>query len=184
MEYTNYIKQLLQVIMISVFLGLTGCGSGGGGDSSSGGGAAPNYAGTYNGSMTATMTTPGAPAQTISGTMQIRIDAAGTVRIILNPGTGDVWGTGKLSGDNFTITSPFAFNEDGVACNGPATMTGNINNNQIAGTFKGTINCTTQGITLPFTIDGTYTVVKTAAAAAVYGGITPSITSAIKNVAR
>lgn len=184
MEYTNFIKHLLQVTMISAFMVISGCGSGGGGDSSSGGGAVPNYAGTYNGSMTATMSTPGAPAQTISGTMQIKVDATGTVSVSLNPGTGDIWGTGKLSGDNFTITSPFNFNEDGVACRGPATMTGTINNNQITGTFKGTINCTTQGITLPFTINGTYTVVKTAAAAAVYGGITPSILSAIRNVTR
>jgi hypothetical protein len=173
--------KILHALIIAIVMMLSACGGGGGGDTSSGGGSAADYAGTYNGSMTATLSTPGQPSQTISGIMQITVDAAGTVNVLLSP--PDVWGTGTLSGDNFTITSPFAFNEDGIACDGPATITGEIKNDQINGTFKGTINCTTQGITIPFTIDGTYTVVKAAgAAAAIAGGFMQSVISAIQNV--
>ena len=177
--------KVLHTFLISLALLLTACGGGGGGDSSSGGGSSSAYTGTYAGTMTATLSSPGAPTQNISGIMQIKIDDAGNVSVLLEPSTSTVWATGTLSGDNFTITNNFGFNEDGVVCNGPATITGNIQNDQITGKFTGNINCTTQGITIPFTINGTYTVVKTSISAAVQSdGFSQSLLSAIQNVFR
>ena len=176
--------KVLHTFLISLALLLTACGGGGGGDSSSGGGSSTVYTGTYAGTMTATLSSPGAPTQNISGIMQIKIDDAGNVSVLLDP-PSTVWATGTLSGDNFTITNNFGFNEDGVVCNGPATITGNIQNDQITGKFTGNINCTTQGITIPFTINGTYTVVKTSISAAVQSdGFSQSLLSAIQNVLR
>ena len=185
MNYCFYPRvKVLHTLLISLALLLTACG-GGDGDSSSGGGSSSVYTGTYAGSMTATLSSPGAPTQEVSGIMAIKIDDAGNVSVLLEPSTGTVWATGTLSGDNFTITSPFGFSEDGIVCNGPATMTGNIQNDQITGTFTGTIACTTQGITIPFTINGTYTVVKTSISAAVQSdGFSQSLLSAIQNVLR
>lgn len=185
MNYCFYPRvKILHILLISLVMLLSACGGGGGGDSSSGGGISSVYTGTYAGTMTATLSSPGAPTQDVSGIFQIKIDDAGNVSILLDPPT-TVWATGTLSGDNFTITSPFGFSEDGVVCNGPATMTGNIQNDQITGTFTGDIDCTTQGITIPFTINGTYTVVKTSISAAVQSdGFSQSLLSAIQNVIR
>ncbi|MGB5281989.1 MAG: hypothetical protein WBN37_11795 [Arenicellales bacterium] len=180
--YFSSKKKILHTFLISLAMLLVSCG-GGGGDSSSGGGSSSVYTGTYSGTMTATLSSPGATTQNISGVMAIKIDDTGNVSVLLDLST--VWATGTLSGDNFTISSPWGFNEDGIVCNGPATMTGNIQNDQITGTFIGNINCTTQGITIPFTIDGTYTVVKTSVSAAAQSiGFSQSVLSAIQNVLR
>ena len=176
--------KVLSTLLIALAMLLVSCGGGGGGDSSSGGGSSSVYTGAYGGTMTATLSSPGAPTQDVSGIFQIKIDDAGNVSVLLDP-PSTVWATGTLSGDNFTITSPFGFNEDGVACNGPATMTGKIQNDQITGTFTGNIDCTTQGVTIPFTINGTYTVVKTSISAAVQSdGFSQSLLSAIQNALR
>ena len=147
----------LALMIIPVLL--IGCG--GGGSSSGGGGGTPaSFAGTYNGFSTATISAPGLAPDTITGTIQIVIDAQGNVTS--DPNTA-FSGTGTLNGSAVTVTVPAAtFNQPGVACAGVIVITGTISGNTITGTISAR-GLTCNGI--PFQINGTFEVTRLPAAA-------------------
>jgi len=133
-----------------------------GGGSSSGGGGGGSPAGTYNGMATATLSSPGLPTMTLSGSIQFVIDAQGTV--ISDPNSGAA-GMGMLNGNSFIVTVPGSFaNQPGVTCAGSLQLSGTISNNTITGTFSQSgFSC--NGIAINVT--GSFTATRSVAASVV-----------------
>jgi len=124
----NTISTLRRLAVVALTVSLVACG---GGSSSGGGGA--TLAGTYNGMATVTLSSPGLPTQTVSGTIQFVVDAQG--KVTSDPGTSAP-GTGTLNGNSFTVTVPAAaFNQPGMTCAGSLRLSGTIANNTMTGTF-------------------------------------------------
>lgn len=132
-------------------------GACGGGSSSGGAGGSESFAGTYNGIATATLSAPGLPPDTFSGSIQVVIDAQGNVTS--DPDTFAP-GTGKLDGNMFTVTVPgSSFNRDGVSCTGAILIDGTISGDTINGTLKGS-GFACNGI--PISMTGTYSAARAA----------------------
>lgn len=182
---TGAIRLVSWMAGIGLALMLIGCG---GGSSSSGAGTGPGetgpapgspapssggtagnrFAGTYNGFATVTLSAPGVPAETITGTIQIVVDAQGNV--VSDPGSG-ASGTGRLNGNSFTVTVPGArFNQAGVACGGSMLVRGTISGDTIDGTIAGD-KLVCNGI--PIQMNGNYSAVRAAAGTASRAAASP-----------
>lgn len=144
------------VVLVLSVVSLTACGGG----SDSGGGGGAQFAGTYNGMATVTLTTPGVAPQTITGTIQFRIGPDGTVTS--DPNT-DFSGTGTLNGNTFVVNlGPQQLTPEGMSCVGSVTLSGKVDGNTITGTFSSAgFSC--NGV--PFTWNGTFSAMRTPGAA-------------------
>ena len=127
----------LKNFVLVAFLFLTACGGG-----SSGGGGSTQFAGTYSGTETLTITFQG-QAETGSGALTITITPDGRVTVVDEAGTVH---RGSLNGVNFNamggaqgLTDP---STPGVTCNINQTYVGSVNGNTITGTASGSITCT------------------------------------------
>lgn len=142
---------------IALALTLGGCGGGSSSSGGGGGGGGGSFAGTYNGIATATLSAPGLPPDTFSGSIQVVIDDQGNVTS--DPDTFAP-GTGKLNGNTFTVTVPgSSFNQDGVSCSGAILVDGTISGDTINGTLKGS-GLTCNGVS--FSLNGTYSAARAA----------------------
>ena len=143
----NFLRGFL---LTAIFASLTACGGGG---SSSGGGGSVTYIGTQSITLSTRGISETAPpvrfVMTISGnTVTIR-DA-------------DFTATGKLNGNQFSVTSPsFSFTEDGVTCRDTViTYNGSRNGNQVSGKLNGGLRCNG----LAFSARGSFTAKSNTAA--------------------
>ena len=150
-------KSLLFLMTTAFVVAVTGCGGGGGGSSSGGGTAA---AGTYNGTVTSTLSLSGVGSETITAAIGIQVRADGTVALI--PGVTGFSGSAVLNGNNFTIDVPASqLNDSELTCTGTIRFAGTIAGNTINGNTAG-LNLRCNGRS--FTLTGTFTLQRTAAA--------------------
>lgn len=151
---------------------LTACG---GGSSSGGGGSGNQFAGTYNGFATLTLSAPGVPPETISGTIRIVVDDRGNVTT--DPGSSAP-GAGRLNGNSFTATVPGAqLNEPGLTCTGSILVKGTLSGDNVTGTHSGNaLVC--NGI--PIQVNGTYSATRPAAGAASRAPVGTSVMEALQ----
>lgn len=168
-------KQLHSLVFISlVAMIVSACGGG-----SSGGAGGAHLAGTYNGLATVTLSAPGVPSETDTGTIQIVVDAEGNVTT--DPGTSFA-GTGTLDGNKFTTTVPARFlNEPGLTCTGAIIINGTISGDTMTGTFSSS-GLTCNGIAIQLT--GTFEANRAAASAGVLQRTGPAVLENLRDTVR
>lgn len=135
---------------------LAACG-GGSSDSGGGGGSgSTEFAGTYNGSETLTITMLG-ETESGSAPITITIDQNGSVTV--NDSEGLVY-TGAMNGSAFTASGTTENYTDpeipGIVCTVSQSYEGTVSGNTAAGTTSGTLNCTDGSSNLNGTISGTF----------------------------
>lgn len=130
----NIAHILLGLALVSL---LAACGGSGG--SSSGGGSSTTVAGSYSGTVRATVSGGGMSIPTV-GSIDLMIHEDGTV--ISDPGT-QFPGRGSVSGNRLALNvGANSFNEPGLSCRGSIRLEGTISGDRISGTVSGVaISC-------------------------------------------
>jgi hypothetical protein len=149
-------KHFRQIPVIAAVI-LAACG-GGSSDSGGGGGSgSTEFAGTYNGSETLTITLLG-EAETGTAPLTITINQNGSVTV--NDSAGLVY-TGTMSGSAFTasgttedLTNPEV---PGIVCTISQSYQGTVNGSTAEGTTSGTLNCTDGSSDINGSLSGTFT---------------------------
>lgn len=133
---------------------LAACG--GGSSDSGGGGGSTQFAATYNGSETLTITLLG---ETESGTAPITITINQNGSVTVTDSEGLVY-SGTLNGASFTASGKSGNLTDpelpGVVCVVTQTYEGTVSGNTAKGSTSGTLTCTGGGSNLNGTLSGTF----------------------------
>lgn len=150
------VAAFLRAFFLASALVVFGCGGGGSSSGGGGGGTPAQYAGTYTGTGSATVTGGGASiSESIPTTIVIDMDGNVTV----DP---DDPLTGTLNGNSFVASAPTSdFNEPGFTCSGSLVVSATVTGNTINGTYSSN-NFACNGV--PFQVSGTFTAAKTTVA--------------------
>jgi hypothetical protein len=147
-------RQLRYFLIFLVTVFLSACGGGGGGDTSDGGGSSGDgidlaqYAGTYRGTITATVTTD-AGSQTLERDLVFRISTDGRTLTVENQEF-------TLNSNSFQATIALPLQGVEVTCTLNATIFGDIEEGLISGTVEGDGDCVQGGEIVKGKLSGYY----------------------------
>jgi hypothetical protein len=150
--------KLARIVLLSGSVMVSACG---GGSSSGGGGGGPTqFAGTYNGTETLTITFLG-ESKTGSAPITITIGNDGTVTVVDEAGIAH---RGSLNNASFTANGSEEGLTDpelpGVTCDAAQTYTGTVDGDTITGTTSGNLSCTQGGSDFTATFSGDFSATR------------------------
>ncbi len=147
----RHIKYLFLSLSLAM---LTACG-GGGGSSDSGGGSGVDlaqHAGTYRGTVTATVTTE-AGSETLQREVEFEISSDGRTLTV----EGQEF---PLNSESFEVTVALPLPGAGVTCTLNAVVTGDIGDDLVSGTVTGDGDCVLNGAIVPGELSGYYSAAR------------------------
>lgn len=134
---------------------LTACGGGGGGETSDGGGSSSGgsvnlaqHAGTYTGTITATVTTSSG-SETLQRDVTFEISSDGRTLTVENQDF-------DLNSESFRVTVALPLQGSNITCTLNATINGEVGNNLISGTVGGDGDCVLDGAIVQGQLSGYY----------------------------